>query len=240
LFGRHWRLALTAVLSLSVAIAATVMGFSAYNALLLRPPGVGDPRSLRLIHIRTLQDPFGEASFPDYAFYRNQTRAFSGIAAYPYSISTAKFNDGDRNERVVVTYVSNNFFQVLDIRASLGALVFRSSPSNDVHDIVLSRGLWKKLGADPHIVGRTVKLNDVPLTIVGVAPATFGGMTWGFNPDVWMALRTSEPVFGNAPAQMTDRNLRWLPLMFSFSPPPSRRNTLKRRRADRPCSRPSA
>src|SRR5215831_20085056 len=53
LFGRHWRLATTAVVSLAVGIAAAMIGLSAYNALMLRPPAVAEPRSLRLIHIRT-------------------------------------------------------------------------------------------------------------------------------------------------------------------------------------------
>ena len=53
LFGRHWRLTLTAVLSLGVGIAAIVVGFATSNALLFRPPGVADPSSLLTIHVRT-------------------------------------------------------------------------------------------------------------------------------------------------------------------------------------------
>src|SRR6185295_18870438 len=60
LFGRHWRMALAAVLSLSVAIAATVIGFASYNALLLRPPGVNDPGSLLLIHAQTATEAYGQ------------------------------------------------------------------------------------------------------------------------------------------------------------------------------------
>src|SRR4029453_19001554 len=70
LFGRHWQLALAAVLSLSVAIAATVIGFAAYNALLLRPTGVGDPASLLYIHAHTSSEPFASVSFVDYVYYR--------------------------------------------------------------------------------------------------------------------------------------------------------------------------
>ena len=59
LFGRHWRLTLTALVSLSIAITAVVVGLSAYNALLFRPPGVGDPATLRFVHVRTTSDMFG-------------------------------------------------------------------------------------------------------------------------------------------------------------------------------------
>src|SRR6188768_4074635 len=85
LFGRHWRLALAAVLSLTVAMAATVMGLAAYNAILVRPPGVGDPATLEFIHIRTASDAWGSASFPEFEEYRARVRAFSDVAAMPYS-----------------------------------------------------------------------------------------------------------------------------------------------------------
>jgi hypothetical protein len=121
LFGRHWRLAFTAVLSLSIAIAATVMGFSAYNALLLRPPGVGDPASLRLIHLRTMSEAFDAASFPEYVSYRDGTHAFTDVAAFPFSIQSLAFTAGDRKIQVMSTEVTENFFRVLGVSARLRA-----------------------------------------------------------------------------------------------------------------------
>ena len=76
LFGRHWRLGLTALFSLSIAIAAVVIGLSAFNALLLRPPGVTDPASLRLIHVRTDAEPFGAASFSVHGLSRSHAGLF--------------------------------------------------------------------------------------------------------------------------------------------------------------------
>ena len=85
LFGRHWRMALAAIVSLSVAIAATVIGFASYNALLLRPPGVNDPGSLLLIHAQTATEPYGQVSYAEYSDYITRTHVFSEIAAFPYS-----------------------------------------------------------------------------------------------------------------------------------------------------------
>ena len=96
LFGRHWRLAATAVVSLAVGIAGTTIGFSAYYALMLRPPSVPAPHSLRLIHIRTADNPYEAASFPEFTTYRTTTRAFSDIAAFPYWISTLSLQAGPR------------------------------------------------------------------------------------------------------------------------------------------------
>src|SRR5262249_11044681 len=107
LFGRHWRLAATAILSLAVGIAATTIGLWAYNALMVGPPAVPEPQSLRLIHIRTAEDRFDAASFPEFVDYRTATRAFSDIAAFPYSISAIPLTTGDSTRQVVTTQVSS-------------------------------------------------------------------------------------------------------------------------------------
>src|SRR5262249_58531153 len=98
LFGRHWRLAATAMLSLSIGIAGTTIGLSAFNALMVRPPNVAEPRSLRLIHIRTTENAFDAASFPEFTDYRAASRAFPDIAAFPYAISSLSLKAGDRTE----------------------------------------------------------------------------------------------------------------------------------------------
>ena len=86
LFGRHWRLALTAVMSLGAGNAATVIGLATANALLLRPPGVADPRSLLTVSVRTPSAPYGPASFDEYTYYRTNTQAFSDVAAFPFHL----------------------------------------------------------------------------------------------------------------------------------------------------------
>src|SRR4051812_18707329 len=115
LFGRHWRLAGAAILSLGVGMAATTIGLSAYYALMLRPPAVAAPGTLRFIHVRTAENPFAGASFPEFTTYRTATRAFSDIAAFPYGISSVSLKAGETTQQVVGTQVSDNFFSVLGI-----------------------------------------------------------------------------------------------------------------------------
>ena len=218
LFGRHWRLAVTAVLSLSVAMAATVIGFSAYSALLLRPPGVGDPGTLRFIHVRTPAEPFGTASFPEYTAYRTRTRAFADVAAFPYDISSVPLVAGDYQRQVVATHVSNNFFKVLGITARAGRLSFGASSGHPTNEVVVSDTLRRELGGGADPVGTTIRLNGQPVTIIGVAPATFGGMTWSFAPDVWMSLEAAETVLGTTPARLTDDADRWLHMVGRLGP----------------------
>jgi putative ABC transport system permease protein len=218
LFGRHWRLAAAAVLSLAVAIAATTIGLSAYNTLMLRPPNVGSPRTLRFIHVRTPSNAFDAASFPEFTTYRTHTRAFEDIAAFPYAISTLSLRAGDRTQQILATQVSDNYFGVLGVAPRAGLLTLRTSPARDVFDAVISEKLWRTLGADPHIAGTTIRLNEQPVTVAGVAAGGFGGMTWGFEPDVWMSFHTAENVFGSPPAELTDRSQRRLHMVGRLRP----------------------
>ena len=217
-FGRHWRLALAAVLSLSVALTAIMIGFSAYDALLLRPPGVNQPASLRLVHLRTPSQAFDAASYPEYVAYREETRAFEDIAAFPYSISSISFTAGDRESQVVSTEVSSNYFRVLGIVPRLGTVDLRRSSTNDERDIVLSSGFWRRLGTDRDIVGRAAQLNGQTVRIVGVAPESFTGMLWAFEPDIWMSFETAERVLGVSPTELTDRRQRWLHMVGRLRP----------------------
>jgi predicted permease len=217
LFGRHWRLAASAVLSLAIAVAAVTIGLSAYNVLMLRPPNVPAPRSLRLIHISTSENPYEAASFPEFTTYRTTTRAFSDIAAFPNWIATQSLTAAGRTEQIVATRVSDNFFRVLGIKPRVGSLTLRTAPADDVSDVVISERLWRSLGSDPGIVGTTIRLDDQPVTVAGVA-STFGGMTWYFEPDVWMSFRASERV-GNIPGtEITDRAQRWLHMVGRLRP----------------------
>src|SRR3954469_15046050 len=218
LFGRHWRLATAAVASLAVAIAALTIGLSAYNALMLRPPAVASPETLRFIHIRTPEDRFDAASFPEYTAYQTGTSAFSDVAAYPYSIASIGFKAGDRAQQVIAATVSDNYFAVLGILPRAGMLTLRTSPDREVLDVVIGEKLWRSLGADPRITGATIRLNDQPVTVVGVADGAFRGMTWGFEPQIWMSFRSAEKVMGSPPSELTDRTQRWLHMIGRLRP----------------------
>jgi len=225
LFSRHWRLAAAAVLSLAGALAATVVGFAAFNALLLRPPGVHDPRALQFIHVREGANAFGSVSYAEFTDYREGSRAFADIAAFPYSISTAEVTTADRRESILLTQVSTNYFPVLGIDAVLGTLAFNAA--TDAPDAaVIAHHLWIRLGANPHIVGTSIRINDTPLIVTGVVPDTFSGMTLVWKPDVWVPLKTAERIFSSDPRQLTDRRQRWLHLVGRLAPGVSRQQAL--------------
>jgi predicted permease len=218
LFGRHWRVALAAVLSLSVALAAVTIGLAAYRTALMRPAGVGHAEALQFIHTRTSANAFDAMSYEEFLAYRERARSFTDVAAFPYWISTGDLAFGDRHEAVLMGQVSTNYFAVLDVRPMLGSLRLRALPDDDVDGVVIGERLWRRLGADPAIVGTTATVNGASVAIVGVAPQTYRGLLLAWAPNVWISPKTAERVVGSAPSQLTDRTQRWLNLIGRLRP----------------------
>jgi predicted permease len=206
LFGRHWRLALAAVLSLSVALAAVTIGLAAYRTALMRPSGVGDPARLQFIHTRTPAKAFESLSYDEFVAYRERAKSFTDVAAFPYSFTTVDVTVGDRNETGLLTWVSTNYFSVLDVRPALGSLIFH----DDVDGVAIGETLWRRMGADPGVVGAKIRINGIdtgtPMTVVGIVPQTYGGLMFPWEPNVWISLRARDRLFGSSGAQR-DLNL---------------------------------
>jgi hypothetical protein len=83
---KNWRLTSVAVFSLAVAMAVSVAGLSVFNAVMLRPPAATAPDRLVTIYTRSPAGEFENVSYPDYKYYRDNNRVFSGLAAFPNSI----------------------------------------------------------------------------------------------------------------------------------------------------------
>jgi predicted permease len=215
LFGREWRLAATAVLSLATAIAAVVVGLAAYDAFLVRPPGVADPASLRSLFVSSATEPFGGVSFPEYRAYQRGTAVFEGVTAFPNAISGIGLTRDHRTFQVWSAEVSDNFFEVLGATPGLGALMVRAPRAGELAagDVVIGDALWRKLGADPAIVGHTLELSGVQVRVAGVASASFHGMSWGFSPDVWMPFAATEAMNLAPHSRLDDSTNRFLHLV---------------------------
>jgi predicted permease len=218
LFGQHWRLALAAVLSLGTALAATTIGFTAYDALLLRPPGVSHPDSLQVIDVRSDADPFGPVSIAEFKDYRAATRAFTDIAAFPYWIATSDFASGDRSAHAVSAQISTNYFSVLGVSPAAGSLALRASTDEGAEDIVISDGFARRLGAGKSLVGSKARFNNHEVVIIGVAPPTFRGMLDIWSPDVWMSFEGAVQIFGADKSMLTDRKQRSLHMVGRLAP----------------------
>ena len=212
MLSKNWRLTSLAVCSLGVAMAVSVIGLSVWNTVLLRPPTAADPGRLVTIYTRSPTGAFEDVSYPDYQCYRDNNQVFSGIAAFPNSISKLNMSFGKRNEVGTMNTLSDNYFTVMGIRPMLGRLFVRGDDDKKSPSAVLSYSCWKRWGADPEITGKTLTLRRHTLTIIGVAPKSFSGTVFGFGTDVFVTLATAADIFQD-PGSLTDRRARGLLLV---------------------------
>jgi macrolide transport system ATP-binding/permease protein len=197
---KHWRLASIAVFSLAIALAVAVMGLSVINAILLRVPGVSEPPRILTVTGDTPRDLNQGFCYPDYQFYRDHNHVFSAVAAFPESISFRHVSIGQRDESVLVNAVSDNFFSVLGVKPYLGRFFFRGDDDTRTFNAVLSYDFWRKLGANPGILGTAVMLNSgsQPLTVIGIAPKGFTGVLFSDATAVWYPFSGGRAVDQNA------------------------------------------
>jgi predicted permease len=177
------------VFTLAVGIGANTTVFSWVDAMLLRPlSGVASPDRLAAVETLTPNGAFVPNSYPDYRDFRDHLNLVSGIAVtHPAAFSVGQ---QDHAERVWGELVSGNFFSVLGTRATIGR-VFAPQEYGDKPGafplVVISDRFWRShFNADPSIVGKTVRVNQHELTVVGVADPAFHGSFAGEAFDLWV------------------------------------------------------
>jgi predicted permease len=168
----------------AVGIAANSTVFSFFNAIHLRTLSVAGVDRLVALH-RVDQRATGareNLTAAEFAYYREHATAFSDLAVQ--NSVWGWLSRGERSVEWNAGQVSFNYFDVLGITPHLGGF-FRSD--RDLSSIVLSHAAWiGEFDADPQIVGRTVRLNQQSVEVVGVAPRGFDGVYLGDALDVWM------------------------------------------------------
>jgi predicted permease len=180
--------ALTAVITLALAIGANAIVFSVLNALLLRPLNVPNPGNLYMVERNYGSETTPSQSYPDYRDLRDQNRSFDSLVMYDIRGGVG-LDTGKGSPSVVWPYlVSGNYFDALGIQPYLGRFIHASEEhgKNSMAEIVLSYALWHSyFNGDRDVIGRVVQMNKHPFTIIGVAPAGFRGTELFFAPDLW-------------------------------------------------------
>ena len=178
--------AATVVATLALGIGANSAIFSAVDAVLLRDALVSDPESLVDVHTSSGNNLYSSSSYPDY-FDLRDSGTFASLAAYtPVSIT---MDANGQPEPLAGQLVSGNYFDVLGI-APLFGRGFTSDddrPGAPVRVAVISDALWRRsFNADQSLVGRTLRFNSNPYTVIGIAPPGFVGPHLGAAIDVWV------------------------------------------------------
>jgi predicted permease len=192
-----------AVLTLGLGIASTTTVFSWIDGLLLHPfPGAANSDELAILEMITAGAPQGgtSISWPDYRDYRDRTRSLSGIALHRQVALT--LGDVQTTRLAWGELVSANYFEVMGVRPVLGRVFTRAEAGDALGAYpvaVISAGFWKSyFRSDPAIVGKTIRVNRRPLTIVGVAPVEFRGTSPVMQHDLWVPV-TMGVVLGSLP-----------------------------------------
>ena len=169
-----------AVLSLAIGIGANCALFSTADAFLLRPLPVPRPGEVLTVGSAAPVEGFGVvASYADYVDVRDRSKTFDGLVAFTSStVAFATEPDALPTLRIGML-VSGNFFPVMGVEPQLGR-AFRPEenqvPGRDAV-LILGHDFWERqFGGDRSVLGRTVRLNGIEFTVVGVAPPQFTGL----------------------------------------------------------------
>jgi macrolide transport system ATP-binding/permease protein len=205
--------ALTAIASIAAGVGANASVFSFVDGILLRPLPVPNPSTVVTLQSRTPgRSLFGGAmSWGDYTDFRDRSRSFAGIlACQPLNVGFAV--DASTQPKLKQTMlVSGNVLDVLGVTPSLGR-GFRPEedrvPGRDAV-AVLSYDFWaNELQSDHSIVGRSIKLNGVDFTVVGIAPKDFTGVVEFTNPAIYVPAAMGPALASANQNLLTDRSLR--------------------------------
>ncbi len=193
------------VATLSLGIAANTIIFSLMNPYFFRELPFGDADELVQMG---LFDPVnnwdgGRFSLAMLDDFTGQSRAFQDVAAYSYGVVNITGEGGA--ERAGITWVTDNMFSVLRSEALIGRTIASGEGGPSGEDVVvLSEGFWeRRYAGDREMLGRSILIDDVPHTVIGVMPAAF---TFPFN-----SVRMWTPIRADGTTQARD-DINYMPV----------------------------
>lgn len=183
---------LAALLALALGIGVNTTVFTFVNAVLIRGLPFDQPDRIVALGTRDARDRDGGVSFKDFQDWRRSARSFTGLAAFGNTVMDIA-EAGRAPERYSGPYISANAFRLIGVRPLLGRDFTEADDRPGAASVViLGNGVWKtRYGSDPSIIGRTIKVDEVPSTVVGVMPE---GFKFPFNADLWVPLIQSPKV----------------------------------------------
>ncbi|HET9743448.1 MAG TPA: ABC transporter permease [Terriglobales bacterium] len=214
-----------AVLSLALGIGANTTIFTLAKAAFLETVPVKDASRVVML-FSTQNNPNGpefdflQSSYLNARDYREKNDVFSDSAIVIPMGATLTISGKDL--QVPGELVNANFFQVIGIDPVLGRSF---APGEDQKDgaspvAVLSYAFWnKQFGADPNIIGKTVRVNQLQYTVIGVAPKEFHDAGGLFNPDFWVPISMHDQILtGIAKGWYTQRGARLVQMVARLKP----------------------
>jgi macrolide transport system ATP-binding/permease protein len=180
-----------AALSLALGIGANCAIFSLADAILLRPLPVRQASHVLNLRTATPSTPLDGVSFPEYRDLRDKNQSLEGVIAFQLTTVGFAATPKALPQMRMGQMVSDNFFNVLGIQPALGRAFLADEgkvPGRDAI-VILSHHFWEtEFAHDPAAVGRTVRMNGIDFTIVGVTPQEFTGIDQWIRPYFYVPL----------------------------------------------------
>jgi predicted permease len=205
---KHPGLTLAAVLSLGLGIGANTTVFTWIQAFVVDPlPAVAGFDRLVEVETRGPENREWSLSYPSYRDWSQETRTVDLAVADMFQ---AGLQQGDGVQRVWGLAVSANYFDVLRVRPALGR-AFQAAEETSAEPVaVLNHRFWQdRFAGDSGVLGRTITVNGVPLTVIGIAPPRFGGTAVGLSFDFFFPV-TLEPRLLDQPSWLDDRGRQFM------------------------------
>ncbi|MGB8592202.1 MAG: ABC transporter permease [Candidatus Acidiferrales bacterium] len=224
--GRTPGFAAAAILTLALGIGANTAIFSVFNQVLLQRLPVKNPNELVMLrnpglkngHTWSDGDDAESFSYLMYKGLREKNSVFSGLLArFPFSASVGYGGD---TEKASGDLVSGNYFEVLGVEPALGRVFSLDDDKVPAAQtvVVLSHGYWeRRFGRNPNVLNQSILVNNVPMTVVGVARAGFSGIQVGQLSDVFVPLMMKAQMTPNWNG-LDDWNDYWLAVFGRLQP----------------------
>jgi predicted permease len=205
---KHPGLTLAAILSLGLGIGANTTVFTWIQAFVVDPlPAVSGFDRLVEVETRGPENREWSLSYPSFRDWNQATRTVDLAVADMFQ---AGLQQGDGVQRVWGLAVSANYFDVLKVRPALGRGFQADEETNATPVAVLNHRFWMdRFFGDSAILGRTITVNSIPLTVIGIAPPRFGGTAVGLSFDFFFPV-TLEPRLLDRPTWLDDRGSQFL------------------------------
>ncbi len=212
-FRKHLGLTGVIVLTLALGVGANTAIFSVVYSALLRPLPYRNAQELFFLGESRDQAPainIAQCSYPDFLDWKHSAKSFAALAGY--SGDAFILDTGEEPRLTQAAQATPNFFATLGVKPALGRdFLDREDQPDGPHVAILSHAFWRsEFGANPNIVGTTIRLDSKPVTIVGVLPSDFEFAPANSAP-LWVPLHPAGDLGSR-------RSLRWFSVIGRLGP----------------------
>ncbi len=213
-----------AILSLALGIGANTAIFTLIDQILLRKLAVQNPDELVMVYqqANNMGSNMGSRmnSYPLFQDLQQKAAPFADVLCR--RLASVSLSVDNQTERASAELVSGNYFSMLGIRPAAGRVftVEDDKVAGGHPHVVLSHAYWvSRFNADPKVVGKTIRLNDYPMTVIGVSAEGFVGLDPAQAPQIRVPVQMKEQVMPTLGwLKMEDRRARWLQVFARLKP----------------------